>query len=539
MWRRSVLIWVTLLLLIAVALRLLSLQWSPLPYNIDGLGELRMTQAISGSGRLNFPAGTSYSEGYVTDMPVFNVLAAFFSTLTGIPPIHCLQIVAAFLGSIAICVIYALFRQHWPMTDRGAVSAALVLALTGSFVFSTGCVWKEVLGLVLIVFALYLFPLRDQLGFRLLMVFSLLLLVFTHHHSSIVGYTIFTFALAVDLASKMKSSGRLAVNELLDIGTISGAWTLAAAYYIHVNLTYLDYLSPETDLYLFIAVVALLLMFAVKLSMRDRPLSRSLPLGLLVPIIGICLMVYNYYRPIFSGTPGPASLILVPFIAYAILIAPASEGARASLSRRSPSKNLLIAMVFGPLTLIAFALLRSTDVTSQTIVYRTFDFIMPAFAILVGLGFALMLKNVNVKVGMAAGVSFVIICVSTLPIAYDSQRLFGVQNQTYDFEYDAVQFFSEHGVSYYVSDQRLGETGWRLFDIDYGRDLPYALREGLALNETTFYVLEGQWTTNGAQEFPFGVVVVNGTTIDDVLDANNVAYIGRPGENNIVLFRTR
>jgi len=140
---------------------------------------------------------------------------------------------------------------------------------------------------------------------------------------------------------------------------------------------------------------------------------------------------------------------------------------------------------------------------------------------------------------VVAGVSLVIICASTLPIAYDSQRLFGVQNQTYDFEYDAVQYFSEHGVSYYVSDQRLGETGWRLFDIDYGRDLPYALREGLALNETTFYVLEGQWTTNGAQEFPFGVVVVDGTMIAETLKDNNVVYIGGPSENQLICFFTK
>jgi len=59
------------------------------------------------------------------------------------------------------------------------------------------------------------------------------------------------------------------------------------------------------------------------------------------------------------------------------------------------------------------------------------------------------------------------------------------------------------------------------------------------LNETTFYVLEGQWTTNGAQEFPFGVVVVNGTTIAGILDDSDVGYVGGPAENNIVLFRTR
>jgi hypothetical protein len=90
----------------------------------------------------------------------------------------------------------------------------------------------------------------------------------------------------------------------------------------------------------------------------------------------------------------------------------------------------------------------------------------------------------------------------------------GVENQTYWFECDAVKWFSEHNVSSYTSDQRLGETGWRLFDIEYGRGLPYDLREGIALNQSAFYVLEMDWSTSGAQEFPFGVEVVENATIE-------------------------
>ena len=82
------------------------------------------------------------------------------------------------------------------------------------------------------------------------------------------------------------------------------------------------------------------------------------------------------------------------------------------------------------------------------------------------------------RLGMLAGASLVVILASTLPVAYQSQELFGVENQTYWYEYDAVEWFSEHGVDSYTSDQRLGETGWRLFDIEYGRGLPYDLREG-------------------------------------------------------------
>ena len=102
-----------------------------------------------------------------------------------------------------------------------------------------------------------------------------------------------------------------------------------------------------------------------------------------------------------------------------------------------------------------------------------------------------------------------------------------------------MKWFSDHNVTSYTSDQRLGETGWRLFDLEYGRGLPYDLREGLKLNASSFYVLEHSWSTKGAQEFPFGVVVVSNETISQELNSSSVFYIGGPMENQIVGFSTR
>jgi len=94
-------------------------------------------------------------------------------------------------------------------------------------------------------------------------------------------------------------------------------------------------------------------------------------------------------------------------------------------------------------------------------------------------------------------------------------------------------------VTSYTSDQRLGETGWRLFDLEYGRGLPYDLREGLKLNESSIYVLEKSWSTKGAQEFPFGIVVVSNETISQKLNSSSVFYIGGPVGSQFVGFRTR
>ena len=116
--------------------------------------------------------------------------------------------------------------------------------------------------------------------------------------------------------------------------------------------------------------------------------------------------------------------------------------------------------------------------------------------------------------------------------------MFGVENQTYWFEYDAVKWLSEHNVTSHTSDQRLGETGWRLFDLEYGRGLPYDLKEGLKLNASSFYVLEQSWSTKGAQEFPFGVVKVDAGKIDAILADSSVLYIGGPAGAGVTCFRT-
>ena len=535
--QRHRLVVLTPLLLIAVAFlaRSLSLQWSSLPYNIDGLSELRVAQDILSTNHLDFSPGSSHSESYVVDMPLLGLVIAFLSSLLGVDPVHSSQLTTALIGSVAVSIGYLLLRQHW-RSHRAAVSSALVLALVGSFVFSAGCVWKETLGLTLILLVLYAYPLRQSTNHRLLMTIPLPLLVFTHHHATVVAFVMLTFAVVMDLASRPRKTP-LTRTEHMDILTVLSSWGLAVVYYDTISLPYLDYLSPKSDLYLYLAVAFLVLLVAVKMSVSKKPIT-ELPIELSVPMIGAAIMVYNFYHPLFPGIPAPASLIAVPFLAYLIIVVPAWGGAGLVLRTRGPSKNLLLAMVLGPLSLIIFAFVRSTDAMSHEIVFRTFDFLMPALAVFVGLGFAFIVKG-RERLGMLVGACFVVILASTLPVAYSSQELFGVENQTYQYEYDAVEWLSMHGVDSYTSDQRLGETGWRLFDIEYGRGLPYTLSEGLALNGSSFYLLEEQWSTDGAQEFPFGTVVVSHETISQTLDGSSVVYIGGSVGGQLVLLRTQ
>ncbi len=525
---RSLIPAVLAILIVAFVARSMSLQWSSLPYNIDGLSEVRVADAISSTGHFTFDENSSYDKTYVPDMPVLGLLIAFVTSALGTKAIDSSQLITAMVGAAAALLLYLIFNTYWRSSTRASVSSVLVLALTGSFVFSAGCVWKETLGFLLVLLALYSFPNHQQLPQRFILSASVLLLPFTHHHATVVGFIILTFLFILEISKSPKKYIQSDLG-LTDMLTIFSGWILAVTYYKIIKLPYLDYLSPRTDLYLYLAVAFLMLVVCIRLSRRDSPMTK-LPIELLVPVIGVGIMVFNYFHPLFVGTSAPAAAVAVPFLAYLILVVPGWQGAQLALARMGEGKNLVLAMSFGPLSLITFAFLRGLDATSYTVIYRTFDFLLPVLAIFVGLGFAALVKG-RERLGIVAGFSLVIVLASTLPVAYNSQELFGVENQTYWYEYDSFEWFSEHGVTSVKSDQRLSETGNRLFDVSGASGLPFELREGISLDKGRLYVLEDSWSTDGAQEFPLGVVVLDHDLIDSTMASSNVVFVsGSPSD---------
>ncbi len=526
---------ILLLLVLAFSVRLIPLQWSPLPYNIDGLSEVRVADDITRTGHLDFTPNASHTLSYVEDMPVLGMVIAYFSSSIGVDPLQGALVLTALIGSFAVLVLYLMFTRYWG-SSRAVLAAGISAALLGSLVFSAGCTWKETLGFLLLLLALNSYPSRSEPRHFVIFLASLAFLPFTHHHATIVGFIIVTFAVIIDFSNRPKGT-RIADQEVFDACAVFSVWFIAVLYYFTIHLPYLDYLSPETDLYLYLAVALLFLLVAVRMSRRNRPLSQ-IPFAPVLPVAGAALMVVNYTHPLFSGTQAPAAAIAIPFLAYLILTVPSWQGAQLAFARVGKSKNLVLAMVFGPLSLITFAFLRSLDTTSYTVIYRTFDFLMLPFAMFIGLGFAMLIKG-REKLGMIAGVSLAVICASTLPVAYGSQELFGVENQTYWFEYDAVKWFSDHDVNSVVSDQRLSDTGNRLFDLEGSRGLPYDMREGISLDKGRFYVIEGEWSTKGAQEFPLGIVKVDQAHITETLYSADVVYVGGSASNLLFGFYER
>jgi len=58
------------------------------------------------------------------------------------------------------------------------------------------------------------------------------------------------------------------------------------------------------------------------------------------------------------------------------------------------------------------------------------------------------------------------------------------------------------------------------------------------LNKSSFFVPERSGSTDGAQEFPFGVVIISNETISQKLNSSSVVYIGGSVDEQLVLLKT-
>jgi hypothetical protein len=221
-------------------------------------------------------------------------------------------------------------------------------------------------------------------------------------------------------------------------------------------------------------------------------------------------------------------------IAYAILVIPMWFGSERMLGSDQKSTPMLLAGILAPLTMILFAFLRGLDPTSHMIIYRTFDFLDLAMAVFFAGGVLILLKNLRRAAPIFVAL-FLLILATTAPLAFQTQQMFGVQNQTYSYEVDSYQILkSLSNVTSIDSDQRISTSAGSLLNFSGGSDLAYRIETGRSTLDYRWLVVEMSWTTIGAQEFPLGQRVLEGQQFADFLSGKNVILIAGPTENQLI-----
>jgi hypothetical protein len=483
-------------------------------------------------------------------MPILSMLISEFSLIFGWTPMQTAQVIMPLISFSAVIMIYII---TFKITENEIVSlfAGLALALNGFFVYLGAAVMKETLGLPLLILTVYLYHERKDPRKRVLAAVLLLVLTLTHHLTVWIAFVIVSFLMitsnVLDMSHGTFSKKRFALDFLL--GPFMFVFTIA--YYQVAKLEFFTRVSNTSDVALFASVFLVGAFFCVIFSLPKpkRKVRRViLNKSLMVPAAGMALLVLNSYTIVFPGTTPTSRSMLFSLVPYLLLIGIGIIGLNLVSLRKTEHKPFIAAILLGPLIVILFALLKGFDAFTFVMVYRSYDYIDFGLAICVGIGAGYLITNTvkglklkeNTKtmtgVKTALAIIFLVICLATVPLAYQGQEFYGVQDATDQSEFESMKWLSEHDENHHIeTDKRLNDIMNPYFELDTDRTLPWKLKYNRRISSGTVLFMEEKWLSDGAQMSPMRPVVVKQETFDSTIDNNNLIYTGGPSGNHVYI----
>src|SRR2546428_3764500 len=135
----------TALVCVAIATRLVSLTFSPLPFGIDGfaLGRISSDIAARGGWRIDPADLNSYNQ----KLPGFSLLWSAVTSVGGLSPLAPVPLIMPLLASLSV-IPADLFRVEAKGRPLGRFLAGPFIVFFGSFLLLTSSVSKEPIGLL-------------------------------------------------------------------------------------------------------------------------------------------------------------------------------------------------------------------------------------------------------------------------------------------------------------------------------------------------------------------------------------------------------
>lgn len=525
---------IVLIVLITAAFltRLLPLCISDYPYNNDGITEARVASDILQSGHLEYPDGAFYVDTHSTITPLYNILLAFASSVTGSSTFMSAQAVIASFAVLTVTCIYVLTMMV-TKSHRSSLAAAMVVTLLGTFVFLTGSAWKEALGTSLLVLLILAYVRRSEWRFLVLEVSIIAVLPLIHHLVTILA--LFTLAYITMWSLFFGRKNRcLKRRHALDIALVGVPAVFGYLYYTSASLDRMSYLvSPENFTQL---VVSFATMCAVTVFVLSQTNHLRLSFAPAAASGVFMFFLWDYFHPLFPYEPISPAWVLLLGGAFAIVVCIGWYGIESTIESDSRFRAIPLGMMASVITLFMFALLSGFTLESQQILYRSFDFVDIPLAI--GIGAAVMSLRRRPRLAASAIVILMIALVASFPFSYATQSLLGIRHDTQAYEVDSINWVSSSmGDDFVVeSDERLSYNARALADYDKKDFLPYRLDNHGPLLESTAYIFEEEWTIVGVNDHPDGHPLIDSSYVADVLEASNVLYIGGPDSNSVIVF---
>ncbi|MBN1677631.1 MAG: hypothetical protein JW880_03755 [Candidatus Thermoplasmatota archaeon] len=520
------------LALAALMSRLYPLYISPYPFNNDSITEYAIATNILETGYVEIYQDSDLIT-HSSSIPIFNIFLAYISSALGVSPLDCGQLIIAMLSVLIVLGMYALGR-HVCGSFLGGVTTAFLGIVFGTFVYTTGSVWKEALALSFMVLVLIAFIGRSRPGTRALLFVLLMVLPITHHLVAVV--TLLTLALAVlwgwYVALRNRALKRRHVLDALTVA-VPGGWALA--YYFLISFGALQELYSERLLALM--PVFFLLLFVVVAAVLSR---RSHWRMTLAPVVGaavVILLLLDYSGYLFPYSPSaPVEWYLLLVGATALIVTFAWYGSEMIVERCLSHRTIQLCLLLAPIALIGAAFLSGMSYSSHKVTFRSFDFLdIPLF---LGVGFGLMvLRKKSPRKYAVIGIAIAVVATATFPFGYESETLLGVRHDTQPFEVDALMWLSDVNLTTrIVSDERIAYVSSALIGVWRDNDMPEILITNQTLSPWVLYIVEDRWTTVGVNDFPRGLAVVPETNYSLTLKAANVFYIGGPADDRMLVF---
>lgn len=521
------------LAIIAVAAfltRLIPIHFSQYPFNNDSLTDIRTVGELIESGRLGLTADSELSIMNNVATPAFDVVFAFFASLLGVDPAECGQLLSAVIATSTVGLFYLLGRK-FAGDPRGGVAAAFAALLFGSFVFTTGSVWKMMLAMNLFLLLVLAYTGRSSNRYMFLTFIVLLVMPLVHHLATAISLLLLAYLLVWSwfYAVVRKSVKKRHVVDLLCVA-IPGA--LAAYYYSYVELDRLVQFSSA------VRVLVLILGFAGMSIMTIVMLSRKKHFRwTLAPLVGgglVALLLLDYYGYLFPYEPSASDVYLVLVLATGFVVALGWYGAEVVVERRPQIRAVHVALFIAPITIVGFAFSHGLSLLSHQILYRSFDFLDVFLFLGVGVALAVAYEH-RKRLYPLLGTALIAALVLSFPFGYWSSELLGVRHDTQAYELDALTWIDGRDrVVVLITDERLSYIARNMVGLKADPSLPYFIDNYPEYR--WYYVLEDSWTTLGVNYYPHGRFVLSEEEYEENLAGANVFYIGGPSDDRIIMF---
>jgi hypothetical protein len=514
--------------------RLLPLSISQYPFNNDGLTECSLASSILDSGHLRVLPDAVNGTTHSLATPAMNVLIAYVSSILGVSPFECSQVLIATVALVTIGGVYMIARD-FSGGIVGGVTAGLMAVMMGTFVFTTGSVWKGSLGIALLVMILVSFIRRNELRFQVVCFVLLMIVPLAHHLVATIALLAIAFPLVWSWFSAVTTHSvrKRNVTDLIMIA-VPATWTIV--YYSTVSFDRFQELSSFSNVELLLG--EFLALCGVAIAVLSMKTHSKLTFAPLVGIGIVVLLALDYNGYLYSYVPSAPEYYLYLAVAFGFMFSIAWYGSEVILERRPRYNAVHLSLLLAPLTIMGYGLLGGFSSSSHQIIYRSFDF--ADLFIFIGGGVAVywLFSNRRKTYPIVAGLVIVSLAVS-FPFAYDTQTLLGVRHDTQAYEIDGIKWIaSAQSDPHMVTDERLAYIGKAMADIPKDSSLPSQFATNYTLPPFWLGVLEYDWLSTGVNNYPGGLVVVSKSDYTRVMEYSNVFYVGGPFENRLIIYAT-